>query len=171
MKTVPLSNSDKTVKVDDEDYEKIASHRWCLSNGLSNYPLIRTSQKATKTKKASELKKISIHRMIMGDGPKSIDHINGDPFDNRRENLRPCSHAQNMRNKRKRSDSKNKYKGVYRKDRYGKILYQAQLAMNGKLVYSGYFKSEKAAAIAYDLAAKSWHGEFASCNILSNGSF
>ena len=41
-----------------------------------------------------------------------VDHINGDPLDNRKENLRICMHSENCRNRKVRSDSRSGYKGV-----------------------------------------------------------
>lgn len=168
MKELSLSNSEKKILIDDEDFELLSSYRWYLSKGTGDYSLIRSHQ---KTKNSSSVKKVLIHRIIMNPSTgESVDHINGDVFDNRRSNLRICNHSQNCKNRKKRKNSKNKYKGVYKRLRGSKVFYQAQVVSEGKLVYSGNFDSEDAAAIAYDLAAKSWHGEFASCNILSNGS-
>ncbi len=37
-----------------------------------------------------------LHRIILGpESTQEVDHVNGDPLDNRRENLRPCSTRQN----------------------------------------------------------------------------
>lgn len=48
-----------------------------------------------------KMRTIKMHRLIMGlvhgDG-KVVDHINHDTLDNRRENLRVCTHKENMQN-------------------------------------------------------------------------
>ena len=55
-----------------------------------------------------------MHRLILGltDPAVHTDHINGDGLDNHRANLRVCSHAENMRNSRKRVNNKSGFKGV-----------------------------------------------------------
>lgn len=82
--------------VDDEDYPLINRHKWSLSSG---YP-------ATNIKSVKGKNLVKMHRMIMGHGNRrvdqtEIDHINGDRLDNRKENLRFCSHTTNMRNTKK----------------------------------------------------------------------
>lgn len=91
-----------------------------------------------------------------------IDHINGDPHDNRLANLRVCSQQQNSFNARLRSDNTSGIKGVYyRKDR-GR--WAAQIHHNGKKKSLGCYPTAELAAAAYDKAAKETFGEFASPN-------
>lgn len=106
-----------------------------------------------------------MHRAITN-APKGmdVDHINGNTRDNRRENLRVCTHAQNLAAGRpaKRANSKSKYNGVG----WNKSANQwmARIRINGKLTYLGCFKDETAAARAYDKAAREHFGEFARLN-------
>ena len=92
-----------------------------------------------------------------------VDHKNGDILDNRRNNLRICSHIDNVRN---RKVSKNLGKSIYKgvqwitRDRIW-------LAICAK-VYIGKFKSEEEAAIAYNKKAIEMFGEFARLNIIRN---
>lgn len=45
-------------------------------------------------------KQTLMHRLILGEEAREhTDHKSGDGLDNRRENLRPCSHAENMQNR------------------------------------------------------------------------
>lgn len=55
-----------------------------------------------------------VWKMVHGTEPDKIDHINGDGRDNRIENLRSVSHAENMKNKTRPRGSKNPYPGVHR---------------------------------------------------------
>jgi hypothetical protein len=83
-----------------------------------------------------------------------LDHINRKRSDNRIENLRPCTHSQNLGNARARV---HKYKGVTFCKTTGK--WRAQL--NGHL---GRFDTIEEAAIAYNTAAIEHFGDFAHLN-------
>lgn len=91
-----------------------------------------------------------------------IDHINGDGLDCRKVNLRPCNHAENMRNRARHKNNKSGYKGVYWREFCGKFA--GQITCNGKREHLGYFTDKILAARAYDDAAKRLFGEFARLN-------
>ncbi|WP_412102526.1 HNH endonuclease [Paenibacillus alvei] len=104
----------------------------------------------------------------MGDvGDYVVDHINGDPLDNRRENLRVATRNENCRNRRRRKRYKYRFKGVtYDKD---KVVnkWRARISYEGKRHCLGYFYTETEAAKAYNEAAIRLHGEFASLNVIA----
>ncbi len=109
-------------------------------------------------KSCSPARLIGLHRQIMGDPPGLVvDHINGNTSDNRRENLRICTHAENCRNGRMRSHNKLGVKGVYLE----KGSYRAQLVVDRKRLRLGTFKTLEEAKAAYVEAANRYHGEFA----------
>jgi hypothetical protein len=89
----------------------------------------------------------------------SIDHINNDRRDNRFENLRLATQAENSRNTKKRQGLTSKYKGVYWYKRYEK--WKASINNNGKSIHLGYFEDEYEAHLAYCKAAVKLQGEFA----------
>lgn len=93
----------------------------------------------------------------------TADHISHDTLDNRRQNLRPANHAQNMLNKRKYSNNKSGFIGVWA--RRGK--WRAAIQVNGKTRNIGDFASAEEAAHARDKYAKELHGEFAFLNFPS----
>ncbi|WP_425641438.1 AP2/ERF family transcription factor [Marinomonas gallaica] len=111
-------------------------------------------------------KKRFVHRIIfqMHNGwlPEQLDHIDRDKSNNRIENLRAATNAENMRNRGTLSSDKNKHKGVYK---YGNAKsWSAEIFVDYKRVRLGNFDSEIAAAAAYNKAALEHHGEFACLN-------
>lgn len=101
-----------------------------------------------------------LHRLIMGEPELMVvDHINGNTLDNRRHNLRICTQAQNLANRKKNSNWKySKYKGV------GWHRQNSSFTASCKRKKIGYFKNEIEAALAYDKCAKEFYGEFAKLN-------
>lgn len=106
-----------------------------------------------------------LHRMIVN-APKyaKVDHKNGDTLDNRRSNLRICSTAENVRNSVKISRNTSGYKGVSFLRRTSK--WKVTITVNGDHKHLGYFSTREAAAMAYNVAAEKYFGEFAKLNIL-----
>jgi len=93
-----------------------------------------------------------------------IDHINHNGLDNRKANLRPAMHWQNVCNRPKspRTKSRSKYKGLTWHKRKGK--WHVRIRFKGHTESLGYFDNETDAAAAYDQAAKRYHGRFAILN-------
>lgn len=89
-----------------------------------------------------------------------VDHVNGNPLDNRRENLRLCSPAQNSRNRK--GYGKHPYKGILTVKDSKKFF--AQISKDGKKYALGGYSSIEDAALAYDKAAKELFGEYARLN-------
>lgn len=85
-----------------------------------------------------------------------IDHINGDRSDNRIENLREATSADNKRNTKVRRDNSSGYKGV---SRY-KHKFRARIRVDGRLINLGDFDTAEDAYGAYVLAAHKYHGAF-----------
>ena len=146
---INICNTD--VLISDCDFEKIMSLKW--SKTANGKYFTHTNYKPHKFN-------IRLHRFIL-DAPAGVlvDHINGNTFDNRRENLRLCSITENSRNREKRSDSNNPYKGVhYNKQRK---KWRSYIQINGKQKWLGYFNTAEEAREAYIEQAKKLHGEFA----------
>ena len=82
----------KDTMIDEIDIPLLESHPWFwLPQGY-----LATKIPAGKGKR----KTVCFHRMALGDpDSQSIDHINRDKADNRRFNLRPCTHSQNNLNR------------------------------------------------------------------------
>lgn len=129
--------------VSDEDYEWLMQWKWHSYhlNGKKYPPYAcRTFQS----------KNLLMHRAIMGRNSPipsgmSIDHINGNTLDNRRENLRICTHSENMRNIRSHRDSGSQFRGVSWSRRAKK--WRTSLIDNGRVKYFGSYDSSVIAAV------------------------
>jgi hypothetical protein len=88
-----------------------------------------------------------------------LDHINGDPSDNRIVNLREATKAQNGWNRGPMAKNKLGVKGISYVAKHK--FYIAQMTVNSKKIYIGSFKSLDEAKAAYEKASKLYHGEFA----------
>lgn len=86
-----------------------------------------------------------------------IDHINGNPSDNRLANLRLASRAENSRNAKR--TTKNGLRGARFIKAYGS--WEGRIKVNNKLITLGTFKTAEEAHAAYCDAARKYHGEFA----------
>lgn len=92
-----------------------------------------------------------IWAMMKGEWPTGvIDHINGDPSDDRIINLRDVSLTINNRNQRMSSRNTSGYSGVCLHRRSG--LWQARITLNNKPKTLGYFKTKEEAAQAREVA-------------------
>jgi len=85
-----------------------------------------------------------------------VDHKNGDPLDNRRQNLRLCTHAQNQHNTGLSCVNTSGFKGVSKRGK----RWKAQIRINGKQTYLGTYDTPEEAGAAYDAAALKVQGEF-----------
>lgn len=149
MKEIPLTQGYISL-VDDEDYPQLIVHRWQYLHGYA----VRGYRD----------QKIYMHRVVLN-APKGlrVDHINRNPLDNRKTNLRLATVQENSRNisgyplKRK-----SQYKGVTWHKQVQK--WQAQIKTGKEQIYLGLFASESDAARAYDAMARELFGEFAYLN-------
>lgn len=93
-----------------------------------------------------------------------IDHEDGDVTRNVQENFREANKSQNGHNANISKRNKSGYKGVSYMRANGKWL--AQIMLNGKRTYIGYFDKAENAAKAYDIKAIELHGAFAKTNAM-----
>ena len=152
MNYIELTQGKYTI-VDDEDLKEVSKYKWYFSNGYARrdagYGINR--------------ERIKMHRFILNI-PKNVqvDHKNGDTLDNRRENLRICTKAENLRNRKIGKNNTSGYKGVdWFKNRN---LWRAKIKYNNKLIHLGYFQTKIDAAKAYNNAAIKYHKEFSRLN-------
>jgi hypothetical protein len=149
VKRIGLTKGFSTI-VDDEDYEFLSHYKWHYNSGYA-----KRSQGVVGNRKLAYMSRY----IMLPEENQEVDHINGDPLDNRRENMRICNHEDNLRNITS-NRGRSKYKGVY--FRNGKwvahIMYQrVNLSLRQ-------WDSEEDAAHAYDAAACWFFGEFSKTN-------
>ena len=145
---IPLTQGKFTL-IDKDDFNKINQYIWHFDGRYA----------ATNHKR----KHLRLHRILLNVPPKfHTDHINGNPLDNRKFNLRICSQTENIRNKGFSKNNTSGYKGIFFNKSVG--FFQSYITVNRKHKYLGRFISAIEAAIAYDKAAKQYFGEFARTN-------
>jgi hypothetical protein len=144
--------------LDQKDYYKLCNYKWCINGNGTKFYAVRLVKKGPGRTKIEYM-----HRIIMQ--PEKgllVDHRNSNSLDNRRENLRIATQAENMQNRKKRKNTSSRYIGVwYAKE---KSKWESRIWHNGRKVYIGSFEKEEDAARAYDEAAGRYHGEFARLN-------
>lgn len=100
---------------------------------------------------------LKAHRLawfyVHGSWPGMIDHMNGDPLDNRICNLREVTHFENTQNHVRKPKASGLPTGVST-SRDG---FRSRITVNGTVVYLGVFASPEAAHQAYTAARKEMH--------------
>lgn len=137
-------------KLSFEDRALISAYRWKIDDHTTGRPFVYANHNG---------KTVLLHRLIV-ECPEGyfVDHINHDPLDNRRQNLRIATPSQNSRNMLRHKDSKSPFKGVYQhRERWVAKIENQNL---------GSFATAEHAALAYNDAAARRFGEFACFNEL-----
>lgn len=152
MKKIKLTQN-KITAIDLADANTASKYKWYYMS--CGYAATRPWDKETKTYKT-----IYLHRYIMNAKKGDlVDHINGDTLDNRRSNLRICSHKQNIRNaKAIRSNNTSGHRGVAMIKKSGRWL--ARICVDYKNIHIGCFSKKEEAIAAYKESAKKHFGEF-----------
>lgn len=150
-----------TAIVDDSDYQWLSQWKWCaFAQGRDKFRAVRGARENGR------YKSVLMHRAIMQPSPgMTVDHINGNPLDNRRENLRVCEHGLNLLNRRANLTGRktSRFKGVYWQKDIGR--WRARFREQ----YLGTFTCEVVAAEAYDRAARAHNPDFARLNFPGGG--
>lgn len=148
------------VMIDDE-FGWLANFKWHVTKG--GYAVHHVNKQDTQFWNQPVKTAIYMHRVITGlkRGDKRVaDHVNHNKLDNRRNNLRICSQAENLRNQR----TKKRYKGVFLLTGKRKKKWQSIIIFNNERHYLGNFATEQEAAMAYNAAAVELFGEYAYLN-------
>jgi hypothetical protein len=155
MKTIKLTKG-QVALVDDADYDWLNKIKWQALLKKEHY-YVRTSKRVN-----GRVKSTYMHQLIINPlNGNWVDHIDHNPLNNQRSNLRVCTNSQNQMNQV--PHGKSKYKGVSFGDRDCKYI-RVCIRINGKITRFYGFRSELEAAKFYDNLAKQYYGEFAHLN-------
>ncbi len=143
MKKIELTQG-QVALVDDEDFEYLNQWKWFArwDRGTKSFYAGRSNY--------TDKKHVAMHRVIMGldFGDKvEIDHINHNTLDNTKANLRLTNHIGNAQNRRCRGYCFHKQAQKY----------QAQIKINGKVIFLGLYITKDAARKAYLAAKEIYH--------------
>lgn len=132
MKRIPVG--DTFALVDDADYEMLSKYRWVLNKG---YAFTTSGVNGERR----------MHRIIMGaQRGQEVDHIDRNPLNNSRTNLRLCTHQENALNRSLFKNNKSGAVGVS----WHKISskWMAHIKRNGKDKHVGIFETVEEAVRA-----------------------
>lgn len=133
--------------VSDEDYLELNKYRWYITRDIKT-PKINYVARSAGLKGGF----IHMHRQIIGDKPGYVvDHINRNPLDNRRENLRHATPHESVLNRDSYIIQSSYKNGKGYGKGYTKVgnKYQVQCKIFGKSKYLGMFKTPEEAHDVY----------------------
>ncbi len=153
MPELELKNVYNPAILDSEDFDRFSRFTWYADKTGHVY--------GVGPEKGSGKNQLS--RLILN-APSGmvVDHINGNPLDNRKENLRLCSQSDNCRNRSLSKNNTSGFKGInFKKSsrRWG-----ARASTRGERIHLGYFECREDAAARYDMFVVENNGVYASPN-------
>lgn len=145
-------------QVDDEDFETLNQFKWYADFVPSDGKFRARSRLGGNVKSP-----VLMHRFILEVKPNMlVDHVDMNPLNNQKTNLRVTNKANNMKNRNKQNNNTSGFKGVSwnKKDK----KWRATIQCDGKWKFLGNFDTEYEAANAYDDAAEELHKQYARTN-------
>lgn len=156
---LPISGkySHLQVEIDKEDWDKVKKHIWWVScKTRNNYYQVYTQVKR---------KTIVLSRLLI-EAPSHlvVDHIDRNPLNNKKSNLRLATAAQNSYNMNMKNSNTTGVIGVdYRKDRN---KYRALIRIDGRKISLGHYDTLEEAAKVRQETAREWFGKW--CPVFKN---
>jgi hypothetical protein len=136
-----------------------------IGRGARNYnfaPITTISSKGCKVlniKSFPYLQHRIIFKMMTGSEPHQVDHINGDPTDNRPCNLREATQSQNQHNRKMNKNNRSGYKNVHWHNASKK--WRIEIRSNKKIVVSVLTDDLELAELVAIEGRDKYHGQYA----------
>lgn len=144
------SNTNVAFYFDAEDFDKVNQYCWYEdTKSTENYRNLRAYNPTNQ-------KTIKLHQVVAG---KYYDHIDRNPFNNRKYNLRQATATENARNRSTAKNNTSGVTGVSVDSRSGS--WRARIKIDGKLIHIGSFADKEGAIKARLLAEQTYFKEFA----------
>ena len=143
------TNTHEPFYFDLEDYDKIKDYCWFVHEPVPGYKVLL----GTKDKKH-----VKFHQLI---GCKGFDHIDHNPLNNRRENLRSCTPHQNSFNVKRKKNNVTGITGVSEQKACPNKHWRARLMLDREEIRLGTFATFEEAVKARLEGEKKYFGEFA----------
>lgn len=159
MKEVLLTKG-KVALVDDDDYERVSRYKWyAVFFGRKGYKCWNAQTRISG-------KSVLMHRFIMNaPHDRQVDHINHNTLDNQRDsNLRLCTNGENQANRPLSKRNTSGFRGVTLDRSVVSNPWRAMIRVNRHRHSLGNFARKEDAAKAYDIAAATYFGAFATLN-------
>lgn len=135
------------------------------SGGRKPYPWRRTGKNGKYLACSIGAECLYLHRGVFlyhhGYLPEHVDHIDRDTTNNRIENLRPATNAQNQYNGHRKINNRSGAKGVVFHPKCPIKPWQAKIVVDKRTVSLGYYPTVAQAANAYEQGAKHFAKAFA----------
>lgn len=161
---------DKYILIDDKDYNLFKKFNWSFISGgrlictRKELPSQYKGKFITVVKKYKKskyyYKSVLLHWMVVNKniGSLEVDHINGNTLDNRRSNLRICSHSDNRKNNKIYRNNTSGYPGISWLKR--KKTWSSVIRVNNKKLWLGTFKNIIDAISVRKIAEKKYFMNF-----------
>jgi hypothetical protein len=148
---IKLGRGRGEVLVDTADLPLVADKKWHLQKQYAEHCYLDVS--------TGRVRGVLMHRLLLDAKPgQMVDHVNGDPLDNRRGNLRFVTAGQNARNSRAKGGKK--LKVIFCRDG----VWFGRIDPNRTSIFLGPVESSEMAGAAYNRAASVAYGEHARLN-------
>lgn len=174
-------NKEYTVLMDDEDLDILDVASITIHKRQEGYTYAKVNLTGNNLDKINKLLNLNIKEKRRKDDNRihlsyhlcrlimkvtnpdiKVDFINGNTLDNRKENLRLCTHKQKMRSRKPVKNSKSGFKGVHWVEHYN--TWRVLMTVDGEKKFLGNFSDPVEAARVYDRAALKYYGEFVYTN-------